>query len=85
MRNEDKVLQAVARGWCHSNTSDRIMDVDLAEAIAEEVLPLIQRVDAPHLGMATTGQLLAELRARIEVDYLQGGGGLDYTTTGGRP
>jgi hypothetical protein len=39
----------------------------------------------PNLGLATTRQLLDELRARIEVDYVMGGGGLDYTTVGGRP
>lgn len=39
----------------------------------------------PNLGLATTRQLLDELRARIDVDYASGGGGLDYTTVGGRP
>jgi hypothetical protein len=38
-----------------------------------------------NLGLATTRELLDELRARIEVDYYAGGGGLDYTTVGGRP
>ncbi len=41
--------------------------------------------DTPNLGLATTRQLLDELRARIDVDYFAGGGGLDYTTVGGRP
>jgi hypothetical protein len=39
----------------------------------------------PNLGLATTRELLDELRARIEVDYASGGGGLDYTTVHGRP
>lgn len=39
----------------------------------------------PNLGLATTRQLLDELRARIETDYAVGGGGLDYTTVHGRP
>jgi hypothetical protein len=34
----------------------------------------------PHLGLATTGELLDELRARIEVHAL---GGLDYRTVDG--
>jgi hypothetical protein len=38
-----------------------------------------------NLGLATTRELLDELRARIEVDYYVGGGGLDYTTVEGRP
>ena len=38
-----------------------------------------------NLGYATTGELLDELRARIEVDYFVGGGGLGYTTMEGRP
>lgn len=34
----------------------------------------------PMLGLATTRQLLDEIRARIEVDGANGGGGLDYRT-----
>lgn len=37
----------------------------------------------PHLGLATTRELLAELAARIEVDGVNGGGGLDYRTADG--
>jgi hypothetical protein len=33
----DEVLQAVARGWCSPKNSDKVMDVDLAEAITIEV------------------------------------------------
>lgn len=40
---------------------------------------------APSLGLATTEQLIEELRARVELDYFRGGGGLHYTTVGGRP
>lgn len=39
----------------------------------------------PLLGLATTRQLLDELAARIDGDYSNGGGGLDYTTVAGRP
>lgn len=41
--------------------------------------------EGPRLGLAMTGELLDELRARIEVDYYNGGGGLEYSTKGGRP
>lgn len=36
---------------------------------------LLEKVDKPNLGLATTRQLLAEITARIEVD-----GQLDYRT-----
>lgn len=36
--------------------------------------------DEPSLGLATTRQLLDEIRARIEIDHYRDGGGLDYRT-----
>jgi hypothetical protein len=42
-REEEEILQAVARGWCHKKTENKIMDVWLAEAIAAEVLRVIRR------------------------------------------
>jgi hypothetical protein len=33
----DEVLQAVARGWCAPKNEHKVMDPDLAEAIAVEV------------------------------------------------
>ena len=38
-----------------------------------------------NLGLATTRELLEEIAARIRIDYHAGGGGLDFTTVGGRP
>lgn len=38
-----------------------------------------------NLGLATTAELIEELRIRIEVDYCNGGGGLGYTSVYGRP
>lgn len=38
-----------------------------------------------NLGLATTEELLNEIRSRIEIDYFSGGGGLQYTTVDGRP
>ena len=42
-------------------------------------------VDRPNLGLATTEELLVELRTRIEIDWYSGGGGLGYSTVAGRP
>ena len=39
----DEVLGAVARGWCWEANSHKEMDVDLAQAIAEEVRGLVAR------------------------------------------
>lgn len=38
MTLEEQVTQAVARGWCDSRNSHKIMDVDLATAIVAEVI-----------------------------------------------
>ena len=46
------------------------MDTELAEAFAEI---LVKEMYSPSLGCATTGEILDEFRARIEVD-----GKLDY-------
>jgi len=37
----EELLGAIARGWCSEKNSSKIMDSDLALAIAEEVEPLI--------------------------------------------
>lgn len=37
-----------------------------------------------NLGMATTDELLTELRTRIGMDFYAGGGGLGYSTAEGR-
>lgn len=57
-----------------------------AMPVAERVLELV-RAYAEHarLGLATTGNLLAEVTVRIETDYRRGGGGLGYSTVHGRP
>jgi hypothetical protein len=39
---ETKIREAVARGWCHPETEDRVMDADLAEAIVGEIMNLAQ-------------------------------------------
>jgi hypothetical protein len=38
MTLEEQVRQAVARGWCDPRNAHKEMDVDLADAISEEVV-----------------------------------------------
>lgn len=60
-------------------------DAVLAVLGDRSVVSATPEPERPLLGLATTRELLDELRARIEVDYFAGGGGLDYTTINGRP
>jgi hypothetical protein len=53
---------------------------DALERLQAEVERLRSEIDQPHLGLATTRELLDELRARIEMHAL---GGLDYRTVDG--
>jgi hypothetical protein len=75
MKTMEDLRGAVARGWCHPLNSTKIMDSDLAEAIAKEVWNLL---NPPNLGCATTKELLAELTARAEVT-----GAIYYRTVDG--
>jgi uncharacterized FAD-dependent dehydrogenase len=61
-----------ARAWCADETKHIEMDHRLAEAFARI---LVYYMYQPHLGCATTDELLKEIRARIEVD-----GKLGYST-----
>ena len=61
-----------AQAWCQPTTENKTMDVDLAEEFA---IILNRATDEPRLGLATTGQLIDELRARCEVD-----GTINYKT-----
>ena len=40
MEKREEVMQAVARGWCHSENEKKVMDVDLALAITDEILAI---------------------------------------------
>lgn len=78
--------------WVDEVTGERavqgVFDSSRARVIADEICEYVEREygpTGPRLGMATTAELLGELRARIEMDWYSGGGGLGYTTTGGRP
>ena len=52
---------------------------DPADVHSDDVMLSAVGCSEPHLGLATTGQLLDEIRARIEMGH----GGLNYTTVGG--
>ena len=43
---KDEIIMAVARGWCHDETSHKTMDADLAMAISEEVLCITAKLEA---------------------------------------
>ena len=40
----EELLGAIARGWCHEETASLVMNEALAEAIADEVLPLFVKL-----------------------------------------
>lgn len=60
-----------AQAWCTAANSSKTFDPELAEAFAEILEEIWAR---PWLGNATTGQLLDELRARVDCDYKTVGG-----------
>lgn len=45
----NQLLQAIARGWCHERNKHKVMDTDLAYAIAEQVEKLLQTPAAPDV------------------------------------
>lgn len=62
------ILGAVARGWCHPKTSDRVMNPDLAIAIAAEVSALYNGI-APTAQAPQPNDVLARvLRCRYPVE-----------------
>jgi len=65
-------LQLAATAWCGEKTKGKTIDADLAEEFAKI---LVVEMYKPHLGCATTREILKEITARIEVD-----GQLDYKT-----
>jgi hypothetical protein len=58
--------QKAAQAWATEKTSHIEMDSDLAEAFADILDGIWSK---PWLGNATTGELLDEIRARVDVDY----------------
>ena len=58
--------QRAARAWCKDTTKNKVMDVELCAAFAEIIEELIS---LPWLGNATTGELLSEIAARVDLNY----------------
>lgn len=55
-----------AQAWCAESTKHKEMDVELAEQFAKI---LVEHMYAPRLGCATTGELLDEVKARVDLSY----------------
>ena len=64
--------EKAAHVWCQKETEQCVMDVAIGNAFARV---LVEEMYTPHLGCATTEELLAELKARAKVD-----GSLGYST-----
>lgn len=76
---EEAVFQALgAASVCWEQLPSGVFNGERAEQVGKA---LLNEVLVPRLGLATTRELLDELRARIET----GAVGLDYTTVGGTP
>jgi len=44
-REWPELLGAVARGWCHDANANKVMDEELATAIAKEVMPFVAEAE----------------------------------------
>lgn len=64
--------EMAASAWCQPMTEHIVMNFALAEEFARI---LNEVMSEPRLGLATTGELLFELRARAEID-----GSINYRT-----
>lgn len=58
--------EKAAQAWCKKTTKNKVMDVELCAAFAEIIEELIS---LPWLGNATTGELLSEIAARVDLNY----------------
>jgi predicted transcriptional regulator len=59
-------MQKAAEAWCKDSTKHIEMDVVLAEAFAEILDEIWSK---PWLGNATTGEMLDEIKARVDTTY----------------
>lgn len=66
MKIGDFAREKAAQAWCKEKTKDKVMDVDLCEAFAEIVEEISSQA---WLGNATTGELLDEVKARVNLGY----------------
>ena len=76
----DEIREAVARGWCHPDNENKVMDEKLALAIADEIASALLSHREAHLGYATTREMLTELAARAEVAEIVGEAWPGYRT-----
>jgi len=60
-----RAKEMAAQAWGRPKTEKLVLDRDLAEAFAEILDGVLL---APHLGCATTGDLIDEVRARCELN-----------------
>ena len=54
------------KAWCGEKTSHKEMDVELAE---EFVKVILEHMYEPHLGCAIMGEIIEELKARVDLEY----------------
>jgi hypothetical protein len=59
-------MERAAQAWCSNRTAMIPMDITLCMAFAEI---LEKEAIAPKLGLATTEELIDELKARVELTY----------------
>ena len=59
-------IQKAAQAWCRESTKHIEMDVDLAEAFADILDEIWSK---PWLGNATTGEMLDEIKCRVDTKY----------------
>jgi hypothetical protein len=86
--NDDKIIAERMRNgdwrWSGSGATGNWAFL-ICNAVSITILvPLDKKEHQANLGLATTQQLLDEVTSRIQMDYYIGGGGLGYTTVGGR-
>lgn len=62
---KEELLGAIARGWCSKENEHKIMDPELALAIADEVMPLIARVRTETLDAVEAG--MPEEKPRVHI------------------
>ena len=71
----ERALQRAGIAWTTPETKHITMDTALGVAFADIVDGIWAEDTKPNLGCATTGQLIDELRARVNLD-----GTADYRT-----
>jgi len=62
----DLALQKSAQAWCKPTTENKVMDVELCKEFAEILDEIWSQ---PWLGNATTGEMLDEIKARVDCSY----------------